>query len=131
MTSVKLRSNPMTKDSRDALEDNGDGSQLQVKLISLPCNLDDRGFLYQIYGTYDSDLPEIRRVYIVGNPSRGIIRGFHRHEHESKAYFVISGSAKFVVINDVGSKATYTLSFRSPSIRLIPPRPYPGWISLE
>ncbi len=53
------------------------------------------------------------------------------HKRETKAYFVIGGSAKFVVVDEGKSSKTYTLSARNPSVLLVPPRNYHGWISLE
>ncbi len=103
----------------------------EPKLIALKCNVDDRGFLYQIFGNYDQDLSEVRRVYIVGNPTRGIIRGFHMHKKETKAYFVVSGSAKFIAARNRDTKETYVLSSRTPTVLIVPPGNYHGWMSLE
>jgi len=104
---------------------------MEPEQIKIECHVDDRGFLYQIYGNYLNKFPPVRRVYVVGNFSKGIIRGFHKHLEEWKCYFAISGSAKFVVINEGKKILTYVLCSRSPSILIVPPTYAHGWISLE
>jgi dTDP-4-dehydrorhamnose 3,5-epimerase-like enzyme len=99
--------------------------------IKIECHVDDRGFLYQIYGNYLDKFPQIRRVYVVGNFSKGVIRGFHKHLEEWKCYFAISGSAKFVVVDGEKNISTYVLCSRNPSILIVPPTYAHGWISLE
>lgn len=98
--------------------------------------VDDRGFLSQI-------LPEgnetfsVKRIYSTGNFAKGVIRGFHKHEKEKKAFFVPSGSAKFVAVDDRENSSTYKeintfiLSTLSPSVLIIPTGIYTGWMSLE
>ncbi|MEM3727748.1 MAG: WxcM-like domain-containing protein [Candidatus Bathyarchaeia archaeon] len=104
---------------------------MKPKQLEVECHLDDRGFLYQIYGNYEGEFPELKRVYVVGNFSKGTIRGFHKHNEEWKCYFVISGSAKFVVIDENGSISTYILSPKRPCLLIIPPGYFHGWVSLE
>jgi len=106
-------------------------SNLKPILINLECYIDDRGFLYQIYGQYKDVFPELKRVYVVGNFSKGIIRGFHKHLYEWKGYFVVLGSAKFVTIDENKNIGTYILSIRKPAVLIVPPNYYHGWVSLE
>ena len=102
-----------------------------VELLPVACKLDDRGFLYQIYGSVKG-YPQIKRVYVLGNHSKGTIRGLHRHSGEYKFYFAAAGSAKFVVEGPKGGKpVTYILSPRRPEVLVVPPGLFHGWVSLE
>ena len=108
-------------------------------VVPLEWRVDDRGKLVQIF---DSDL-NAKRIYIVGNFSKGVIRGFHGHMREWKHFFVIKGCAKFVVVPHevdrgvsdpsklLGKIETYVLSDKKPSILSVPPHHYNGWVSLE
>jgi len=108
-----------------------------VRLIPVNCYVDDRGFLAQVVQEADKVMPEIKRVYVTGNFNRGVIRGFHKHFREWKCFFVASGAAKFVLVDDrensstYRQKDTYILSSRSPSILVVPTGVYNGWMSLE
>jgi len=103
----------------------------EPKQIELPCHVDERGFLYQIVGNYE--FPEVKRVYVVGNFAKGVIRGYHGHNHEWKAYFVARGASKFVVVGKEGARTiqSYVLTLRKPSVLIIPPKYFHGWVSLE
>lgn len=101
----------------------------EPKQIEVSCHIDDRGFLYQIAGNYE--FPEIKRVYVVGNFAKGVIRGYHEHKEEWKAYFAVSGSLKIVVVDEQGEISNYVLTSRKPSILVVPPKHLHGWISLE
>jgi dTDP-4-dehydrorhamnose 3,5-epimerase-like enzyme len=98
--------------------------------------IDDRGFLAQILPEGDESF-QIKRIYSTGNFSRGVIRGFHKHTRERKAFFVPSGSAKFVAVDDRKDSSTYkeintfVLSTLSPSVLTVPTGVYTGWMSLE
>lgn len=98
--------------------------------------IDDRGFLSQVLPEGDESF-DIRRIYVTGNFSKGTIRGFHKHEHEKKAFFVPFGSAKFVAIDDRKDSPTYgeinsfVLSMLKPSVLVVPTGVYTGWMSLE
>jgi dTDP-4-dehydrorhamnose 3,5-epimerase-like enzyme len=104
---------------------------METETVTVKCHVDDRGFLYQIYGDYSEKFPNVKRIYIVGNFSKGIIRGFHMHKKEHKCYFVASGAAKFVVVDEKKKVASYTLSARDPSVLIVPPKHYHGWVSLD
>jgi len=103
---------------------------LQPKQIPLECHVDDRGFLYQIYGNYNG-FPQAKRIYVVGNFGSGTIRGFHAHKEEWKCYFVAQGAAKFVLVDESNKIKTYILSSKAPSVLLVPPKFSHGWVSLE
>ncbi len=108
-----------------------------VKNITVNCYVDDRGYLTQVLQESDAAFPPIKRIYIVGNFGKGVIRGFHKHFKEMKGFFVASGAAKFVLRDDrEGAKTykemnTYILSSRNPSILVVPTGVYNGWTSLE
>lgn len=104
---------------------------MKPEQLATNCHIDDRGFLYQIYGDYVGKFPDVKRIYVVGNFCKGTIRGFHRHDKEWKGYFVLEGSAKFVVVNEDREVLTYVLSSRSPTVLIVPPKHFHGWISLE
>jgi len=99
--------------------------------LAVTCNLDDRGFLYQIYGNYENKFPAVKRIYVVGNFSKGTIRGFHKHIDEWKCYFVSAGAAKFVIVDENKVISNYVLSLKTPSVLIVPPKYFHGWVSLE
>ena len=98
--------------------------------------IDDRGFLSQILPEGDESFT-IKRIYSTGNFSKGTIRGFHKHKKEKKGFFVTSGSAKFVVVDDRKDSSTYKeintfiLSTLNPSVLTVPVGVYSGWMSLQ
>ena len=98
--------------------------------------IDDRGFLSQILPEGDESFT-IKRIYSTGNFSKGTIRGFHKHKKEKKGFFVTSGSAKFVVVDDRKDSSTYKeintfiLSTLNPSVLTVPVGVYTGWMSLQ
>ncbi len=98
--------------------------------IELEIYDDDRGFLVPLTNKL---LPEnIRRVYVVGNFSKGTIRGFHYHFKEIKMFYIIKGSAKFVAINpeNPDEKYEFVITERKPKVVVIPPKYANGWVSL-
>ena len=67
----------------------------------------------------------------MGNHSRGVIRGFHSHRGEYKFFFVVSGSAKFVVEREGGKELdTFVLSTVQPAVLVVPPGHFHGRVSL-
>lgn len=113
-----------------------------VKVIDLPIFEDDRGFLVEIARHADDPEPHgvvhrFGQVYLVGDPVRGIIRAFHKHEELWDWFFISHGSAKFVLKDDrKGSKTfgeiqTVIASARKPRLVVVPPGVYHGWMSLE
>jgi len=123
---------------------------VKISSISIP---DERGFLMPL--TDDIDPSLINRACFVGNFDRGVKRGIHYHKKEWKIYAVLTGAAKFVVVNiplnlvdkyqitkddflvrkylenNENSVKTFVISERYPSILIIPPWYANGWISLE
>lgn len=104
---------------------------MKPEQLAVTCNLDDRGFLYQIYGNYENKFPAVKRIYVVGNFSKGTIRGFHKHIDEWKCYFVSAGAAKFVIVDENKVISNYVLSLKTPSVLIVPPKYFHGWVSLE
>ena len=98
--------------------------------------IDDRGFLTQILPEGDESF-QIKRIYSTGNFSKGVIRGFHKHKREKKAFFVPAGVAKFVAVDDRKDSKTYkqidtfVLSPLNPSVLIVPTGVYTGWMSLQ
>jgi len=107
-----------------------------VKNNSVKSFIDDRGFLSQILPEGDEHF-QIKRIYSTGNFSMGVIRGFHKHKKEKKAFFVTSGAAKFVAVDDRKESPTYKeintfiLSTLNLTVLTIPTGVYTGWISLQ
>ncbi len=107
-----------------------------VKNNSVKSFIDDRGFLSQILPEGDEHF-QIKRIYSTGNFSMGVIRGFHKHKKEKKAFFVTSGATKFVAVDDRKESPTYKeintfiLSTLNPTVLTIPTGVYTGWISLQ
>ncbi|MGH9879596.1 MAG: WxcM-like domain-containing protein, partial [Nitrososphaerales archaeon] len=91
--------------------------------------IDDRGALNQIF---NDDLPfQVKRMYTV-YPRKGIIRGLHGHKKEWKAFWVISGAAKFVVIPmNSGEQKILILDHRKPQLLIVPPEHYNGFVALD
>jgi dTDP-4-dehydrorhamnose 3,5-epimerase-like enzyme len=103
----------------------------EAELLDVDCKIDDRGYLYQIYGNLKKDHPPVKRVYVIGNHSKGVVRGFHKHRGEYKYFFVVSGSAKFLVEAGEGEPTPYILSPRRPAVLVVPPGLFHGWVSLD
>jgi len=107
-----------------------------VKNNSVKSFIDERGFLSQILPE-GSESFQIKRIYSTGNFSKGTIRGFHKHKKEKKAFFVPTGAAKFVLVDDRKDSSTYKeinsfiLLNRNPTVLTIPTSVFTGWMSLE
>jgi dTDP-4-dehydrorhamnose 3,5-epimerase len=111
-----------------------------VRLIPLKVNTDDRGYLIVIgsSGRDDApDIPTLKEVYLVGDMAEGTIRAFHKHQNLWDYFFISHGSAKFVLIDDRPDSGTneemntFILTERNPSLLVVPPGVYHGWMSLE
>jgi len=101
-------------------------------LIPVPAFSDDRGVFFGLSNNLAEGL-KIARVYLISNFGKGIIRGFHKHQKETKFFFISQGAAKFVAVRDGDEKdrMTFVLSDRNPVLLVIPPGWYNGWMSLE
>jgi dTDP-4-dehydrorhamnose 3,5-epimerase len=117
---------------------------MQIKKEAIKIAIDDRGVLLQLFemknnkisfdGQNYTDLPPIKRIYLVKNFSKDTIRGMHYHEYEWKYFIVLKGSAKFVIsptphISE--ETKTFVLSETKPEVLIVPPGNYNGWIALE
>ena len=106
-----------------------------LEIISSQVNFDDRGYLFEIIHNYE--MPKFGQVYVVGDPARGTIRAFHKHEILWDYFCIVKGSAKFIFVDDRKDSKTYKeqeiviLSEKAPKIVIIPPGVYHGWMSLE
>lgn len=98
---------------------------------------DDRDFLYEVIHENDRFVPQIGQVYVVGNPARGAIRAFHKHARLHDWFCLVSGSAKFAFVDVRPESPThrqvdaFVISGRRPSLILVPPGVYHGWMALE
>jgi dTDP-4-dehydrorhamnose 3,5-epimerase len=108
-----------------------------VKLVPLVAHTDDRGYLIEILRATDDHFTKFGQVYLVGNMARGTVRAFHKHEVLWDWFFISHGSAKFALRDDransptFGQMDTYTITQRNPSLLVVPPGVFHGWMSLE
>jgi len=108
-----------------------------VKLVELVARVDDRGYLIEIIRASDNHFTKFGQVYLVGSFARGVIRAFHKHEVLWDFFFISHGAAKFILRDDRPDSPTYeemntfVLSSRNPSLLVIPPGIYHGWMSLD
>jgi len=108
-----------------------------VQQVPLEAHVDDRGYLIEIIRATDPYLPKFGQVYMVGNFARGTIRAFHKHRDMWDYFFISHGSAKFVLVDDRPESPTcqemntFVVSALNPSLILVPPGVYHGWMSLE
>lgn len=108
-----------------------------VKKIDLIAHVDDRGYLIEILRSSDDYFTKFGQVYLVGNFARGVIRAFHKHNILWDFFFISHGAAKFIFVDDRENSPTYkevntfVVSSRNPSLLVVPPGVYHGWMSLE
>jgi dTDP-4-dehydrorhamnose 3,5-epimerase len=108
-----------------------------VQCIPLTAHVDDRGYLIEIVRATDPHLPKFGQVYLVGNFAKGTVRAFHKHQEMWDLFFISHGAAKFVLVDDRAESPTYrevntfVASARNPSLIVVPPGVYHGWMSLE
>ena len=108
-----------------------------VKFVPLVANVDDRGYLIEILRATDEHFTKFGQIYLVGNLTRGTIRAFHKHQKLWDWFFISHGSAKFALRDDRKESPTYeeintfVITSRNPSILVVPPGIYHGWMSLE
>jgi dTDP-4-dehydrorhamnose 3,5-epimerase len=108
-----------------------------VKLVNLVAHVDDRGYLIEILRATDEHFTKFGQLYIVGDMARGTIRAFHKHEVLWDWFFISHGSAKFALRDDRPDSPTFeqmetcVISQRNPSLLVVPPGVYHGWMSLE
>ena len=101
-------------------------------MIRIERHLDDRGELEQVL-----PLPilKTKRAYITTN-RKGVVRGFHGHQRENKAIFVIEGTIKVLVfsmenVSQPSKMFKFTLSESMPQALYIPRGNYHGYSALS
>lgn len=108
-----------------------------VTLVPLVAHVDDRGYLIEILRATDPHFTQFGQVYLVGNMARGTIRAFHKHMRLWDFFFISHGSAKFALRDDRPESATFqeinsfVIGPRNPSLLVVPPGVYHGWMALE
>ena len=104
--------------------------------IDLVAHVDDRGYLIEIIRATDPHFIKFGQVYLVGNFAKGVIRAFHKHNVLWDWFFISHGAAKFVLVDDRADSPSYkeqevfVISSRNPSLIVVPPGVYHGWMSL-
>lgn len=110
---------------------------IDVVKIDLVAYVDDRGYLIEIIRATDPHFTKFGQVYLVGNFAKGTIRAFHKHKVLWDWFFISHGAAKFVLVDDRKDSPTYkeqeifVIGSRNPSLIIVPPGVYHGWMSLE
>jgi len=102
--------------------------------INLEFHSDDRGYLVPLTNQLERHIEKpVKRVYVVGNFGKGVVRGFHFHKEEIKIFYITKGSAKFVAINPENpeDKHIFVTGDKCPQLVIIPPGYANGWMSLE
>ncbi len=108
-----------------------------VQCVPLKVNVDDRGYLIEIVRATDPYMKKFGQVYLVSDPTRGIIRAYHKHDFLWDYFFISHGYAKFILLDDRKESSTYghlnifIISEKNPSVLIVPPGIYHGWMSLE
>jgi dTDP-4-dehydrorhamnose 3,5-epimerase len=108
-----------------------------VQNINLIARVDDRGYLIEIVRATDPFLTKFGQVYLVGNFAKGTVRAFHKHLELWDLFFINHGTAKFVLVDDrrhspsYKEQNTFVASARNPSLIVVPPGVFHGWMSLE
>ncbi len=98
---------------------------------------DDRGYLMEILRAVDEHFTKFGQVYLVGDVTRGTIRAFHKHNVLWDYFFISHGSAKFAFRDDRPKSSTYgqmdtvVTGQRNPSLIVVPPGVFHGWMALE
>ncbi len=108
-----------------------------VECAPLKAHVDDRGYLIEIIRATDPYMKKFGQVYLVGDPVRGAIRAFHKHNVLWDYFFISHGSAKLILMDDRPESPTYhhinifVISQRNPAVLIVPPGVFHGWMSLE
>jgi dTDP-4-dehydrorhamnose 3,5-epimerase len=106
-----------------------------VKLLEAPIFTDERGRLVQIFEEA-KDLPKAKRIYIVKNWDKSMIRAFHKNFAETKYFIVISGAVKFHLVDDRPESPTYRqqekviLTAEKSMVLIVPSEVFNGWKAL-
>ena len=119
-----------------------------VRVIDLVRHIDDRGDLCELW-RLSWGINKVNQVYTVFDPRPMTVRAYHRHEFLWDLFTIVSGSAKFHVVQGpksfplppignvdlrsglAGDDLIVTLSARKPQLLVVPPFYWHGWMSLE
>ena len=108
-----------------------------VQLIPLTARVDDRGALIEVLRATDPHFTKFGQVYFVASTTRGTVRAFHKHAELWDWFFISNGSAKFGLVDGRHDSPTYeeqntiVIAGRNPSLLVVPPGVYHGWMALE
>jgi len=108
-----------------------------VQQVFLKVHEDDRGYLYEVVHGSDAFVTQFGQVYMVGDRIELVVRAYHKHAELHDWFAIVQGSAKFVLVDDREDSPTYRKadvligSARTPSLIVVPPGVYHGWMSLE
>src|SRR3989338_7321170 len=117
-----------------------DGKIQGVKVIALRANADDRGYLIECWRKSWDTIPlphGVSQVYTVIDPTKVLIRAFHKHAQLWDLFYIVKGSAKFGLIDGRPDSPTHKVQEtivtgeRNPILIVVPPGVYHGWMSLE
>jgi len=108
---------------------------VDVQQIPLQTHWDDRGYLFEVLRKTDPHFTEFGQVYVVGSLGRGTIRAFHRHFELWDWFCIVRGSAKFITfdpdVSNLQQPKSWVLSEKNPSLLVVPPGVFHGWMALE
>lgn len=108
-----------------------------VQQLFLTVHEDDRGYLFEVVHGSDPFVSKFGQVYMVGDRIPFVTRAYHKHRELHDWFCIVHGSAKFVLVDDRETSPTYRKhdiligSDRKPSLIVVPPGVYHGWMSLE
>lgn len=108
-----------------------------VRQIPLTTHEDDRGYLYEVIHSSDPFISQLGQVYIVGDRVANVVRAYHKHARLHDWFHIVKGAAKFVLVDDRPNSPTNQEfdiligSDRSPSLIVVPPGVFHGWMSLQ
>ncbi len=108
-----------------------------LELIPLDVHVDDRGYVIEIIRASDSYFKKFGQVYIAASLKTGTIRAFHKHKLLWDYFFIVNGSAKFAFYDDRKNSSTYkhtetlVITYKNPSLIIVPPGVFHGWMALE
>lgn len=78
---------------------------------------DDRGYLTEIF-RHGQDVFGFGQIYLTTCAS-GVVKAWHRHEHQTDRWFCVAGAAKVGVHDGIGGE-THILSADNPKLLTIP-----------
>ena len=105
--------------------------------VFLTVHEDDRGYLFEVLHASDAFVTQFGQVYVVGDRIERVVRAYHKHKELHDWFAIVHGSAKFVLVDDREESPSYRKadivvgSARTPSVIVVPPGVYHGWMSLE